>query len=142
MPKVGLSIPGTAPDRTSSTSIDFARRAEAAGAHSVWVTERILDSTPDVFVTLGAVAASTSRILIGTSVVLGVLRPPLLLAKGATSVDVLSNGRLILGLGVGSRAEDFRATEVPIEQRGRRMDEAIAICELAWTGLPVQFEGR
>jgi probable F420-dependent oxidoreductase len=142
MAKVGLSIPGTAPDRTSRTTIEFAQRAEAAGAHSIWATDRIVDSTPDVFVTLGAVAASTSRIAIGTSVVLGVLRPPVLLAKAAASVDVLSNGRLIFGLGVGSRAEDFQATEVPMEQRGRRMDEAIAICKLAWSGQPVKFDGR
>ena len=108
----------------------------------MWATERIVDATPDIFVTLGAVAASTSRILIGTSVVLGVLRPPLLLAKATTTVDVLSGGRFILGLGVGSRAEDFAATEVPIEQRGRRMDEAIDICKLAWSGAPVKFNGR
>src|SRR5947209_7379664 len=118
MPHIGLSIPGTAPDRTGRTTIDFARRAEQSGAHSVWVTERILDSTPDVFVTLGAVAASTSRVLIGTSVVLGVLHPPILLAKATTAVDTLSGGRFILGLGVGSRTEDFAAVEVPIKQRG------------------------
>ncbi|HEV7666462.1 MAG TPA: TIGR03619 family F420-dependent LLM class oxidoreductase, partial [Chloroflexota bacterium] len=95
-----------------------------------------------VFVTLGALAASTARIQIGTSVVLGVLRPPVLLAKAATSVDVMSNGRLILGLGVGSRPEDFQATEVPIQQRGRRMDEAIEICTLAWSGQALKFDGR
>ena len=142
MPHIGLSIPGTAPDRGPGTSIEFARRAEQAGAHSVWATDRIVDSTPDVFVTLGALAATTSRILIGSSVVLGVLRPPLLLAKAATTIDVLSNGRFLFGLGVGSRPEDFAATEVPIQQRGARMDEAIAICKLAWSGAPVKFAGR
>src|ERR1041385_5187912 len=114
MPRIGLSIPGTAPDRTGRTSVEFAQRAEQAGAHSVWATERILDSTPDVFVTLGAVAACTSRVLIGSSVILGVLHPPLLLAKAATAVDILSGGRFVLGLGVGSRADDFAAVNVPI----------------------------
>ena len=142
MPHIGLSIPGTAPDRTGSTAVEFARRAEAAGAHSVWASDRIVDSTPDVFVTLGAIAACTSRVLIGSSVVLGVLRPPVLLAKAATSIDVFSGGRLIFGLGVGSRPEDFAATEVPINQRGSRMDESIAICKLAWSGEPVKFKGR
>jgi probable F420-dependent oxidoreductase len=142
MPHIGLSIPGTAPDRSPFTTVEFARRAEEAGAHSVWATDRIVDSTPDVFVTLGAVAACTSTVLIGTSVVLGVLRPPVLLAKAATTVDVLSNGRFIFGLGVGSRAEDFQATEVPIKQRGTRMDESIEICKLAWSGAPVRFNGR
>ncbi|MCA1645085.1 MAG: LLM class flavin-dependent oxidoreductase [Chloroflexi bacterium] len=135
-------MPGTAPDRTFTTTVDFARRAEEAGVHSVWATERIVDSTPDVFVTLGAMAATTSRILIGTSVALGVLRPPLLLAKAAATVDVISGGRLILGLGVGSRAADFAATEVPMRQRGTRMDELIDICRLAWSGAPVKYSGR
>src|SRR5437660_10660255 len=100
MPHIGLAIPGTAPNRTSTTTVDFARRAEQAGVHSVWATERIVDSTPDVFVTLGAIAAVTSGVLIGTSVALGVLRPPLLLAKAAATLDRISGGRLILGLGV------------------------------------------
>jgi alkanesulfonate monooxygenase SsuD/methylene tetrahydromethanopterin reductase-like flavin-dependent oxidoreductase (luciferase family) len=125
MPHIGLSIPGTAPDRTPTTTVDFARRAEQAGVHSVWATDRIVDSTPDVFVTLGAIAATTSRVLIGSSVILGVLRPPLLVAKAAATIDRLSGGRLILGLGVGSRPEDFAATEVPIRQRGARMDELV-----------------
>jgi probable F420-dependent oxidoreductase len=142
VPRIGLSIPGTAPDARPTTTVDFARRAEAAGAHSVWATERIVDATPDVFVTLGAIAASTSQVLIGTCVVLGVLRPPLLLAKAATSVDVLSGGRLILGLGVGRRADDFAATEVPLHERGSRMNETVDICKLAWSGAPVKYAGR
>jgi probable F420-dependent oxidoreductase len=142
MPHFGLSIPGTAPDRTPRTSIELAQRAEQAGAHSIWATERILDSTPDPFVTLGAVAAGTSHIKLGTSVALGVLRPPVLLAKAATAVDSISGGRLILGLGVGSRAEDFAAVEVSLHERGRRMDEALQICEMAWRGDPIAFSGK
>ena len=142
MPHIGLSIPGTAPDRTPATTVDFARRAEQAGVHSVWATDRIVDSTPDVFVTLGAIAASTARVLIGSSVILGVLRPPLLVAKAAATLDRMSGGRLILGLGVGSRPEDFVATEIPIRQRGARMDELVEICKLAWSGAPVKYAGR
>jgi len=142
MPHIGLSIPGTAPDRTSTTTVDFARRAEQAGVHSVWATDRIVDSTPDVFVTLGAIAATTSRVLIGSSVILGALRPPLLVAKAAATLDTMSGGRLILGLGVGSRPEDFAATEIPIRQRGARMDELVEICQLAWSGAPVKYSGR
>jgi probable F420-dependent oxidoreductase len=108
----------------------------------VWATDRVLDVTPDPFVTLGAVAASTSRVKIGTCVALGVLRSPVLLAKAATTLDVLSEGRLLLGLGVGSRPDDFLATEVPIQQRGARMDELLAICQLAWSGAPLRFAGR
>src|SRR5215207_1855165 len=99
-----------ATDTSSATLAEFARRAEAAGAHSVWVTDRIMDRTPDAFVMLGALAAVTSRVRVGTSVLLGSLRPPMLVAKATASIDWLSGGRLILGLGVGSRAEDFAAT--------------------------------
>src|SRR5207237_3724994 len=109
MPHIGLSIPGTAPDRTPTTTVDFAQRAEQAGVHSVWATDRIVDSTPDVFVTLGAIAATTARVLIGSSVILGALRPPLLVAKAAATLDTMSGGRLILCLGRGRRPEGLAA---------------------------------
>src|SRR5215207_6595888 len=123
-----------ATDTSSATVAEFARRAEAAGAHSVWVTDRIMDRTPDALVMLGAVAALTSRVRIGTAVLLGSLRPPLLVAKATATLDWLSGGRLILGLGVGSRPEDFTATATPIKQRGARMDELVDVLKLAWAG--------
>ena len=79
--RIGFTVPGMAPDTSPSTVAEFARRAEAAGAHSVWVTDRIMDRTPEPFVMLGAVAALTSKVRIGTAVLLGSLRPPLLVAK-------------------------------------------------------------
>jgi probable F420-dependent oxidoreductase len=91
---------------------------------------------------LGALASLTSRVWIGTAVLLGSLRPPLLVAKAAASVDWLSGGRLILGLGVGSRPEDFAATETPIKQRGARMDELVQLLRPAWSGEPIVHHGR
>jgi probable F420-dependent oxidoreductase len=140
--QIGFTVPGMAPDVSPATVAEFARGAEAAGAHSVWVTDRIMDRTPDPFVMLGAIAALTTRVRIGTSVLLGSLRPPMLVAKSTASIDWLSNGRLILGLGVGSRSEDFEATGTPIRERGRRMDELIQVLKLAWRGEPIAFEGR
>jgi probable F420-dependent oxidoreductase len=142
MPHIAFTIPGTTADASADTPVEFARRAEAVGAHSVWVTERLMDRTPDAFVTLGAIAATTSRVKIGTCVLLGVLRPPLLVAKAVATIDSLSGGRFILGLGVGSRAEDFDAAGVPIKQRGGRMDELLALLEVAWSGQAVKFQGR
>jgi probable F420-dependent oxidoreductase len=142
MPSVGFTIPGSVSDATPSTALDFARRAEAAGAHSIWTTERIMDAVPDASVTLGVLAATTSHILIGTGVLLGLLRPPLLVAKVAATADLISRGRLVFGLGVGGRPEDFAATDIPIKQRGARMDELVQILKLAWSGAPVQFQGR
>jgi probable F420-dependent oxidoreductase len=142
VPHIGITLPGSTADAASPTALAFARRAEAAGVHSVWATDRLMFRTPDPFVTLGAVAAVTSRVRLGTSVLLGVLRPPLLLAKAAASLDDLSGGRLILGLGVGSRAEDFAAAGVPLEERGRRMRELVPLLRTAWSGQPIVSAGQ
>ena len=142
MPHLGLTIPGTAPDATPTTPLAFARRAEAAGLHSVWATDRIMDRTPDPLVTLAAVAAVTTRVRLGTSVLLGALRRPLVLAKAVATLDALAAGRVILGLGAGSREDDFAAAQVPIRERGRRTDDLVALARLAWSGQPIAYQGR
>jgi probable F420-dependent oxidoreductase len=106
------------------------------------MTDRIMDSTRDAFVMLGAAAAVTSRVRIGTSVLLGALRKPLLAAKALASVDDISNGRLIVGLGAGSRAEDFAASDVQVAQRGKRTEELVDLLRLAWSGQPIRYRGR
>src|SRR3954470_5329763 len=105
MPAIGYMVPSIVPDAGPTATVDFARRAEAIGAHSVWAPDRLVYTSPDIFVTLGALAAATTRVKIGSAVVLGVLRPPLLVAKAAATINDLSGGRLQLGLGVGSRVE-------------------------------------
>jgi alkanesulfonate monooxygenase SsuD/methylene tetrahydromethanopterin reductase-like flavin-dependent oxidoreductase (luciferase family) len=142
MPSIGFMVPSIAPDTRPTASVDFGRLAEAVGAHSVWVPDRLVYASPDVFVTLAALAATTSRVKIGSAVVLGVLRPPLLVAKAAATIDQLSGGRLILGLGVGSRTEDFDAVQVPIQERGKRMNALIALLREQQPGLPLWFGGR
>ena len=86
---------------------------------------------------LGAIAAVTERITLGTAALVGPLRHPLLTAAQAATVDQLSGGRLILGLGSGaptpeSRAE-FEALATPFGDRARRLDETVALCRRAWT---------
>ena len=139
MPHLGITLPTQA---SRETALEFARRAEAAGLHSVWATDRILFRTPDPLISLAAVAAITERVKLGTCVLLGALRRPLLLAKAVATLDDLSGGRCILGLGVGSRAQDFAAAEVPIRERGRRMDELLPVLRLAWSGQPIRYQGR
>jgi probable F420-dependent oxidoreductase len=142
VPRVGLTIAAASAEATGDTPLAFARRAEAAGLHSVWATDRILDRTPDPLVVLSAVAAITSRVRLGTAVLLGALRRPLLLAKAAATLDQLSNGRLILGLGAGSRPEDFAAADVPLRERGRRTADLPALLRMAWSGQPIDYQGR
>jgi probable F420-dependent oxidoreductase len=95
----------------------------------------------DALIALAAVAGATSQVRLGASVLLGTLRPPLLFAKMIASLDQLSGGRLIVGLGVGSRADDFAAVDVPLERRGPRLSEHIRVAQQAWTGMPIHHAG-
>jgi len=139
---VGLNLPILVPDTGARSALDFARRAEEAGAHSVWAGDRIAFGNQEPLLNLAAVAAVTSRVRLGTSVLLATLRPPALLAKMLATIDQLSDGRMILGAGVGSRADDFAASGVEFEHRGSRAEEAVAILRLAWRGQPLRYEGR
>jgi probable F420-dependent oxidoreductase len=142
MPTVGLFVPTAAPDAWPNMAVAFGQRAEAAGIGSLWLPERPVFDSPEPLVTLGAVAATTSRIQLGTCVLLGSLRPPALLAKMVASLDVLSDGRVVLGLGVGSRADDFAACGVPLAGRGPRAAELIRVLRQVWSGGPVRHTGR
>src|SRR4051794_36114507 len=115
MPHIGVSLPLSAPDVRTETALRFAQRAEEAGAESIWVMDRLVFHNQEPMVVLGALAASTSRVRLGTSVLLPTLRPPALLAKMFMTLDQLSGGRMTLGMGVGSRADDFAGSGVPFE---------------------------
>jgi probable F420-dependent oxidoreductase len=142
MPTIALSVPMSAPDVRPDTALQFARRAEEAGAHSIWVMDRLVFTNQEPMVTLGAIAATTSRVRLGTCVLLATLRPPALLAKEVGTLDQLSGGRMMLGFGVGSRTDDFDAAGVPFEHRGSRAEELVKVLREVWTSEPVRHEGR
>jgi probable F420-dependent oxidoreductase len=142
MPEIGLFLPTAAPDARSDTVVDFARRAEAAGLQSVWAIDRLVFDNAEALLSLAAAAAVTTRVRLGTGVLLGATRPPALLAKMGATLDFLSNGRFILGLGVGNRPDDFASVGVPFEQRGARVSETIALLRQTWRGEPVDHAGR
>jgi probable F420-dependent oxidoreductase len=122
-----------------------AARIEELGYDSVWTSEHIFFYFPtfDALTTLAAAAALTSRIRLGTAVLLLPLRPAALAAKEITTVDVISGGRLTLGVGVGGEyPKEFEAVGVPVRQRGARADEAIQVLRRLWTEKNVTFEGR
>ena len=133
--------------RTSTNPIvDLAKRAESSGLDSVWVGDSIIAKPRHEPLTLlAAVAAHTHSIRIGTAVLLAVLRNPVLLAHQLATLDQISAGRLILGVGTGSdvpsiRAE-FAAVGVPFERRGARLLETMQLCRALWTGNPVDWDG-
>lgn len=119
--------------------------AEQLGFDSVWITEHhfIEDGyTPSVLPIAAAIAARTSRIRIGTWVLLLPLHNALRVAEDAATVDILSGGRLDLGMGLGYRLEEFEAFGVDRRQRGRLMDEGVELIRRAWTEERVTFSGR
>src|SRR5262249_46857795 len=91
---------------------------------------------------LAAGAAVAPGMTLGIGVLLGALRPPTMLAKMAATLREINGNEVILGLGVGSRPDDFAAAEVAWEHRGSRLEEAIQIMKLCWSGQPDRFEGR
>jgi probable F420-dependent oxidoreductase len=144
--------------------VDVAHAAEAAGFHSIWFPDHVCmpletgsahianetgarSYSPrhemlDAAVVMGAVAAATSTIKLGTSVLIAPYRGPLNDARQFTTVDVLSGGRLLLGVGAGWMREEFDALGVPFGERGRRTEECIEIYKRAWTDDVVNFSGE
>ena len=144
----GIHLPHAGEQATPALIRRHAIRAEALGFADVWVSEHIIvprkefPRSPlfyDPVVTLTWVAAVTKRVRLGTSVLVLPMRHPLPLAKELATLHNLSEGRLILGAGVGWLEPEFAALGAPFHERGRRMDEGIAMMRAVWTQDPVTF---
>ena len=142
MAQIGFSFVNPAPQIEPGHVAGFARKCEEIGAHSCWVLDRIAYDNLEPLIVLATVAAVTRKIRVGTSVLLAATRQPAILAKAAATLDFLSAGRLILGLGVGSRESDFRAAGIPYEHRGSRVEEAISLMKTLWQGTPTTHHGH
>lgn len=121
------------------------RRIESHGYDSLWVTDHLAFHVPvtDPMALLAFAAGVTERITLGTSVYLLPLRSALATAKQAASVDMLSGGRLVLGVGVGGEyPPEFEAAGVEVSSRGSRTDEAIPLLRRLWSEKRVAHEGR
>jgi probable F420-dependent oxidoreductase len=125
--------------------VDLARLAETLGFDSVWVSEHHGSSDgylPSLLPVLAGLATATDRLLLGTGVILTPFHHPLRLAEDAAVVDQLSGGRLILGLGLGWREEEFRMFDVPVRERVRRTIETVEILREAFTGRRFSHGGK
>lgn len=151
--KIGFGAPVSGAWATPDNLASFAARAEAAGYDSIWTFQRLIvpegsamepvyHSVLDPMVTLGFAAAVTSRIRLGVAVVNHPYLAPAYLAKQAATVDVLSGGRLDLGLGLGWMAEEFAAAGAAMARRGARTAEYIEVMRRLWAGGVTEFSGE
>src|SRR5438132_14277641 len=135
--KIGIGIPNSIPGTEGKLLLDWARRAEALGFSALSTIGRVVYPSFEELTTLAAAAGATERIGLLTGVLLEPTREPVLLAKAAASLDQLSGGRLVLGMSVGGRADDFEATGTSLSNRGKRFDRDLELMHRAWRGEPV-----
>ena len=147
--RFGIALPQYGP-ATAEGLTTSARQAEELGFDDVWVADHIAVPVgapyPPSFLlesmaTLSFAAAVTTRIGLGTSVLVLPLRQPVVIAKQLATLDVLSGGRLTLGVGAGWLVEEFDACNVPYRQRGDLLDEAIGVLRACWASAPASFSG-
>jgi probable F420-dependent oxidoreductase len=138
---------------------ELARRAEDAGVDQVSITDHVVmgehvEKYPygpfpapldypwfEPITVLAAIAAVTRRIRLSTGIVIAPLRPAVLLAKQLATLDVMSRGRVTIGLGIGWQKEEYDASGVPWEGRYARFDEQVKVCKLLWSSAPVSYSG-
>ena len=158
--RLGFFPPQVGPLAGPDSITRVAQRAEEMGFDSLWVTERSLFplelQTPypvgdlpelykvalDPLDTLGFLAGQTSRIALGTSVLILPWYSPVLLARRLTTLDLLSNGRLRVGVGVGWSKDEYDVAGTEWGTRGKRMEEALQALKVIWTTDPVEFQGQ
>jgi probable F420-dependent oxidoreductase len=154
--KVGLFAINYGTCGDPGAAVRVARAAEGAGFESVWSGEHIVLPDPragrsplpprtpllDVAVSLTLIAAHTRTLRLGSGIIVLPQRNPLVLAKELASVDVVSGGRLIAGVGAGYLAQEFEALGIPLTGRGRRMNDYIRALRAIWTQQPARYQGE
>jgi alkanesulfonate monooxygenase SsuD/methylene tetrahydromethanopterin reductase-like flavin-dependent oxidoreductase (luciferase family) len=140
--KLGIGLPNTVPGTEGGEMRDWAMRAEAAGFSTLGTIDRLVYPNHEPLTALAYAAAVTERIGLMTSILLAPLRSNVvLLAKQAASVDVLSGGRLTLGMAVGGREDDFQASGLDFHARGRFFERQLEELQRLWNGEKVGFAG-
>jgi len=148
--KVGVQLPEVEREVRWSELLVIARAAEAAGFDSIWVGDHMLyrgDARPergpwDAWTTLAALAASTERVRLGPLVAATAFHPPGLIARMAATIDEISGGRFVLGLGTGWNDTEFRAFGIPADRKVARFEEAFEIVRRLLAGERVTSHGR
>lgn len=153
MPSLGFGLPVSGSWATPDALVHVARRAEQLGYASLWAYQRTLwpvdgrlgashRSVLDPVVALAVAAGHTERIGLGTATVCAPFTAPALLANTMASLDVVTGGRLTVGIGMGWLPEEHVAAGVPMERRGARFEEYLQCLHALWTQEPVDFAGE
>jgi len=161
--KFGITLPQLGKQATRENLIRCAKLSEESGFDSAWVLERLLwpinpqtpyPATPDGSLpqayqnvldpleTLSFVAANTEKISLGTSVIDVLFHNPVVLGRRFATLDVLSGGRAICGMGIGWSKDEYQASNIPFKDRGKREDEFLQIFKRIWTEDVVEFNGK
>ena len=162
--KFAIAFANIGPLAHPRPAVEFAQAAEAAGFESVWAVEHSVvpagyESTypydpsgrmpgpddseiPDPLVWLSFLASATSTLKLATGVLILPQRNPMVLAKEVATIDMMSEGRMLLGVGSGWLEEEFDAIGVPFAERGRRTDENVAVLRALWEQDEASFEGE
>lgn len=138
---IGIGLPATIPGVERAELLEWARRAESAGFSSLGALDRIVYPNWEPFVALAAAAAVTERIGLATAIAIAPYRNTALLAKEAASVDQLSGGRLVLGLAIGARDDDYEASGLTTAGRGARLESQIEEIRRIWNGEKLGYAG-
>lgn len=149
--KFGIALP-IRRDFELDVNIEIAKKAEELGFDSVFVSDHVVIPDRyigrfskvfyDPFILLSAIAAQTKKIKLGTSVIILPYRNPIIVAKMIATLDMLSEGRVIFGVGTGWMKEEFETLGVPHSERGRRTDEYIRILKELWVNDEPRFGGE
>ncbi len=161
--KIGIVSPQLGQQATRENVLQTAKIAENEGIDSLWVGERLLwplnPQTPspgspdgslavelqivlDPLETLTYIAANTNKIMLGTSVIDMLFHNPVILAKRFATLDVLSEGRIVAGLGIGWSRDEYQVSNIPFNDRGKRADEFIQVLKKIWVDDVVEFKGE
>jgi alkanesulfonate monooxygenase SsuD/methylene tetrahydromethanopterin reductase-like flavin-dependent oxidoreductase (luciferase family) len=132
--KIALGLPSRIAGASGELMLEWATRAEQGPFSSLVVTDRVVSSALEPLAVLALAAGATRRIRLMTSVVIGPTRETTLLARQAATIDLLSGGRLTLGVGIGVRENDYWATGFDFHRRGRRLEEQLSILRRLWAG--------
>ena len=132
--RIAIGLPSRIPDASGDLMLEWATRAEKGPFSSLVVTDRVVSQSLEPLTVLALAAGATRRIRLMTSVIIGPTRETTLLARQSATLDVVSDGRLTLGVGIGVRKNDYTATGFDFHRRGKRSEDQYALLRRLWTG--------